>query len=471
MISVQVKSVFFRFFGMMAELRPSGFPEYSPAEQLVFDQIVGIIQAQYQQFWYTHIHTPAVEKNDVLLAKNWEETGKQIFWLYGMAQGAEDLKEYGLHFDLTVPFARYTLDWEHQLTFPFKRYQIQPVWRWERAQKGRFREFFQCDIDAIWKGEKEYFYYDAEIIAVLGKTLTEVLAAVKIQDSVCFHINNKKIVNGVLGIVGKDEKQREGIAQLIDKIDKITPEEFQEWLEKLGLNQSDRDRIDAYLKSISFYESSSLNSINPYVWFPTVDENSPEEMMFQNIFMQWIREVDLVLNALRLILKSLGINIKFCFDPKIIRGLDYYTGTIFEAVFENEPQLGSICWGGRYQNLTGYIDPKRNEYCGVWGSIWISRILSRVFSVQETRKQTVADYLIVQFEGGMSDSLAVGARFLAEGKCFEVYPYAEKLWKQFAYADKKGIPFVVIYGEGEREKWIYKLKNMQSWEEQEVPLH
>lgn len=455
----------------MAELRPSGFPEYSPAEQLVFDQIVGIIQAQYQQFWYTHIHTPAVEKNDVLLAKNWEETGKQIFWLYGMAQGAEDLKEYGLHFDLTVPFARYTLDWEHQLTFPFKRYQIQPVWRWERAQKGRFREFFQCDIDAIWKGEKEYFYYDAEIIAVLGKTLTEVLGAVNIQDSVCFHINNKKIVNGVLGIVGKDEKQREGIAQLIDKIDKITPEEFQEWLEKLGLNQSDRDRIDAYLKSISFYESSSLNSINPYVWFSTVDENSPEEMMFQNIFMQWIREVDLVLNALRLILKSLGINIKFCFDPKIIRGLDYYTGTIFEAVFENEPQLGSICWGGRYQNLTGYIDPKRNEYCGVWGSIWISRILSRVFSVQETRKQTVADYLIVQFEGGMSDSLAVGARFLAEGKCFEVYPYAEKLWKQFAYADKKGIPFVVIYGEGEREKWIYKLKNMQSWEEQEVPLH
>ena len=156
---------------------------------------------------------------------------------------------------------------------------------------------------------------------------------------------------------------------------------------------------------------------------------------------------------------------------QIIRGLDYYTGTIFEAVFENEPQLGSICWGGRYQNLTGYIDPKRNEYCGVWGSIWISRILSRVFSVQETRKQTVADYLILQFEGGMADSLALGARFLAEGKCFEVYPYAEKLWKQFAYADKKGIPFVVIYGEGEREKSIYKLKNMQSWEEQEVPLH
>ena len=188
-------------------------------------------------------------------------------------------------------------------------------------------------------------------------------------------------------------------------------------------------------------------------------------------FLAWIAELRSVLNLIQDFQKSFWLVFHWVFDMQIIRGLDYYTGTIFEAVFENEPQLGSICWGGRYQNLTGYIDPKRNEYCGVWGSIWISRILSRVFSVQETKKQTVADYLIVQFEWGMADSLALGARFLAEGKSFEVYPYAEKLWKQFAYADKKGIPFVVIYGEGEREKWIYKLKNMQNWEEQEIPLH
>ena len=439
----------------MAELRPSGFPEYSPAEQLVFDQIVGVIQAQYQQFWYTHIHTPAVEKNDVLLAKNWEETGKQIFWLYGMAQGAEDLKEYGLHFDLTVPFARYTLDWEHQLTFPFKRYQIQPVWRWERAQKGRFREFFQCDIDAIWKWEKEYFYYDAEIIAVLGKTLTEVLAAVNIQDSVCFHINNKKIIKAFLQEIAWDKAQ--DLWNLIDKYAKIGQEKFLASLqEDFWFDARKQQKI---LKFIQL-SSDKIEDLDQLLLFSK-----------NKAFLRWIKELKSVLNLIQDFQKSFWLVFHWVFDMQIIRGLDYYTGTIFEAVFENEPQLGSICWGGRYQNLTGYIDPKRNEYCGVWGSIWISRILSRVFSVQETRKQTVADYLILQFEGGMADSLAVGARFLTEGKCFEIYPYAEKLWKQFAYADKKGIPFVVIYGEGEKEKWIYKLKNMQSWEEQEVPLH
>ncbi|MBF0981841.1 histidine--tRNA ligase family protein, partial [Candidatus Gracilibacteria bacterium] len=338
MISVQVESVFFRFFGMMAELRPSGFPEYSPAEQLVFDQIVGIIQAQYQQFGYTHIHTPAVEKNDVLLAKNGEETGKQIFGLYGMAQGAEDLKEYGLHFDLTVPFARYTLDWEHQLTFPFKRYQIQPVWRGERAQKGRFREFFQCDIDTIWKGEKDYFYYDAEIIAVLGKTLTEVLAAVNIQDSVCFHINNKKIIRAFLQEIAGDKAQ--DLGNLIDKYAKIGQEKFLASLqEDFGFDTEKQQKI---LKFIQL-SSDKIEDLDQLLLFSQNED-----------FLVGISELRSVLTLIQDFQKSFGLVFHWVFDMQIIRGLDYYTGTIFEAVFENEPQLGSICGGGRYQNLTGY---------------------------------------------------------------------------------------------------------------------
>ena len=447
----------------MAELRPSGFPEYSPSQQLIFDQLKETIEQSYQQFWYTHIHTPAVERNDVLLSKNGEETWKQIFGLYGIAQGAQDLKEYGLHFDLTVPFARYTLDWEHQLTFPFKRYQIQPVWRGERAQKGRYREFFQCDIDVIWKGEKDYLYYDAEIIATLGSTLNKILKSCDLQDTAVFHINNKKLVKAFLWIVGEDEKQRQNIANLIDKIDKISAEKFNQELEALGINELNIERINQYLKT-NWHYNQSLKSRKPDVLFSTKN-NSPEEEVFLDLFTQWIKEIDDVLNILHLITKSLNIKIDFCFDSKIIRGLDYYTGTIFEAVLKNDEKLGSICGGGRYANLTGYIDPKRSDYCGVGGSIGISRLLGKIFELKEEKKQTVADYLFLYFGENFEEILKLAGTFAEKNQTFEIFPTAEKLGKQFAYADKKGIPYVIIYGQGEKEAGIYKIKDMKTWEE------
>lgn len=447
----------------MAELRPSGFPEYSPSQQLIFDQLKETIEQSYQQFWYTHIHTPAVERNDVLLSKNGEETWKQIFGLYGIAQGAQDLKEYGLHFDLTVPFARYTLDWEHQLTFPFKRYQIQPVWRGERAQKGRYREFFQCDIDVIWKGEKDYFYYDAEIIATLGSTLNKILKSCELQDTPVFHINNKKLVKAFLWMVGEDEKQRQNIANLIDKIDKMSAEKFNQELEALGINKFNIKRINQYLK-INWHYNWSLKGREPDVLF-SIKNNSPEEQVFLDLFTQWIKEIDYVLNILHLITKSLKIKIDFCFDSKIIRGLDYYTGTIFEAVLKNDEKLGSICGGGRYANLTGYIDPKRSDYCGVGGSIGISRLLGKIFELKEEKKQTVADYLFLYFGENFEEILKLAGTFAEKNQTFEIFPTAEKLGKQFAYADKKGIPYVIIYGQGEKEAGIYKIKDMKTWEE------
>ena len=452
----------------MTELRPSGFPEYSPSQQLIFDQLRETIEQSYQQFWYTHIHTPAVERNEVLLSKNGEETWKQIFGLYGIAQGAQDLKEYGLHFDLTVPFARYTLDWEHQLTFPFKRYQIQPVWRGERAQKGRYREFFQCDIDVIWKGEKDYFYYDAEIIATLGSTLNKILKSCDLQDIAVFHINNKKLVKAFLWIVGEDEKQRQNIANLIDKIDKISAEKFNQELEALGINELNIERINQYLKT-NWHYNQSLKSRKPDVLFSTKN-NSPEEEVFLDLFTQWIKEIDDVLNILHLITKSLNIKIDFCFDSKIIRGLDYYTGTIFEAVLKNDEKLGSICGGGRYANLTGYIDPKRSDYCGVGGSIGISRLLGKIFKLKEEKKQTVADYLFLYFGENFEEILKLAGTFAEKNQTFEIFPTAEKLGKQFAYADKKGIPYVIIYGQGEKEAGIYKIKDMKTWEESTYKL-
>ena len=335
----------------MAELRPSGFPEYSPGQQLIFDKLKATIEQSYQAFGYTHIHTPAVEKNEVLLSKNGEETGKQIFGLYGMAQGSQDLKDYGLHFDLTVPFARYTLDWEHQLTFPFKRYQIQPVWRGERAQKGRYREFFQCDIDVIWKGEKSYLYYDAEIIATLGQTLSEVLKVCELEDQAVFHISNKKLIKAFLASVSSDEEQAKAISNLIDKYSKIGEENFVATLEQdLGIS------------------SETVKKILTFIAFQTSDFGQLEEIASfdqSELFKEGLEELKTVLSFLEQIKSAMQLKFEWKVNLQIIRGLDYYTGTIFEAVLKNDEKLGSICGGGRYENLTGYIDPKRNDYCGV----------------------------------------------------------------------------------------------------------
>lgn len=267
-----------------------------------------------------------------------------------MANGAEDLKNYGLHFDLTVPFARYTLDREHQLTFPFKRYQIQPVRRGERAQKGRFREFWQCDIDVIWKGDKDYLYYDAEIIATLGKTLTEIFTATKLNDQAVFHINNKKIIKGFLSDIVETPEQIQQITNLIDKFDKIGAEKFLQSLETdLNITGTKKEKI---LTLLDF----STDQIEHIDQLSSLSDNTD--------FQQGIFELKTVLSHLEQIKTALKLSFSRVVDMKIVRGLDYYTGTIREAVFAQNP-IGSICGGGRYANLTGYIDPKRQDYCGV----------------------------------------------------------------------------------------------------------
>ena len=440
----------------MAELRPSGFPEYSPSQQLVFDKLKRIIEDNYQSFWYTHIQTPAVERNSVLLSKNWEETWKQIFWLYWMAQWKDDLKEYGLHFDLTVPFARYTLDWESQLTFPFKRYQIQPVWRWERAQKWRYREFYQCDIDAIWKWDKKYLYYDAEIIATLWKTLENIFESCEIKDTPIFHISNKKLIKSFLWSITSNEEESQKISNLIDKINKIGEDNFNATL-KEDLWISD-DIIAKVLSFINFNSDSlsDLDSLKDYC--PTQE------------YQEGLEELKDVLWYLSQLKSSMNLSFERIIDLKIIRGLDYYTGTIFEANFKSDEWLGSICWWWRYENLTWYIDPKKNDYCWVGWSIGISRILWKIFEEKEESKKTIADYLFLNFEETFLDIINLSSNFAKRGENIEIYPEPEKLWKQFWYADKKWIPYVVVYGWWEKEQGIYKIKDMKTWEEKQVKI-
>lgn len=438
-------------------LRPSGFVEYSPSEQIQFDKLIEIISQTYKSFWYSHIHTPAVESNKVLLSKNWEETGKQIFGLYWLAQGAEDLKDYSLHFDLTVPFARYVLDRESELTFPFKRYQIQPVRRWERAQKGRFREFWQCDIDVIRKKtnqDSEYLYYDAEVIFVLMNTLKNILTDLSIQDDAVMHISNKKLIIGFLETITTGETIWK-IGNLIDKFKKVWPSIFTENLKEIWLNDKDIDKI--------------LNFITL-----KLDWNHREALESQadnDLFREWLSELKEVISLLSLLNDTFWSKIQFEIDLQIVRWLDYYTGTVFEAVLKNDENLGSICGGGRYSELTRYIDPKKDFYAWIGGSIGITRLLSKIFESTSTAQTLATTYLFLNFRETFADILTLAGKLQKDWKKIEIFPSDEKLWKQFWYADKKWIPYVVILWEGEKQSWTYKIKDMKTGQEEEFKLN
>ena len=435
-------------------LRPSGFVEYSPSEQRIFDQLINEIQNQFQLFWYTHIHTPAVESNAVLLSKNWEETWKQIFGLYGLAQWASDLKDYALHFDLTVPFARYVLDWENDLTFPFKRFQIQPVWRWERAQKGRYREFWQCDIDVIWRrdDEKTVLYYDWETMLTLMHALDAVLNKLEIKDEAVFHISNRKLIIWLLNELVWEDKTPI-VSSYIDKRRKIWAENFIASLVDAGIKKSDAERINEIISTMS-----------------NIDEI--KKLSNNDLFKEWLNELNSVLNFFKTWEENTWEKLNYVLDLQIIRGLDYYSGTVFEAMLQNDEWLGSICGWWKYDHLTWYLNPKKDVYAGFGGSIWISRLLSKIFGDENEKLQqrTSSEYLFLNFSETNGQILKLMNKFQKDGKNCELYYQSDKLGKQFGYADKKWIPFVVILWEWEFSEWIYKVKNMQTGEEESVEL-
>ncbi len=426
-------------------LRPGGFPEYSPAEQLVFDQVKTIIEQLYEQHGYTHIQTPAVEANSVLLSKNWEDAGKQIFWLYGLAQGAEDSKDYSLHFDLTVPFARYILDWENELTFPFKRFQVQPVWRGERSQRWRFKELWQADVDVIWQEMEKpqigkNLYYDAEMMIVIAKTLHQIVEQFLKWQTFTLHINNRYLLAWVMEQF--DEEKRPMIYSLLDKYYKINNEQFVKEVETL-LWKDNKKLLD--------FVTCNIENLSSY-WL----ENDN--------FKRGVKELQEVFWYIKAL--NPDAKYKLVFDPYIIRGLDYYTGTVYETFFDDDMALWSISSGGRYENLTGYINPKKSHYSGVGGSIGLSRIVFLILEKIKPELLTKTEYLFVNFEETINETAWLMNIFLAEWKVCELYPSPDKLGKQFTYADKKGIPYVIILGDGEKSEGIYKIKNMKAWTEE-----
>ncbi len=481
-------------------LKVWGFSELKPDQKIIEEKIFDIVKKNYRQFGYNPIETPAVERNEVLTAKGWWEVSKQIFWVYWLAQWADDLKKYSLHFDLTVPFARYVLDYKWELTFPFKRSQIQKVWRGERQQRWRSREFYQADIDVIWedkphpnpllKGEGikwwDYLFYDAEVINIWYKTYLEIFEKFNLDLKIKININNKKIISGFINALGLWEKFSE-ISVIIDNKEKISEEDFRKKLEEIVemflwniWNNKENNNNEMFFPNISTEElvqkiidftnfkanfdnlEEIIQLVSPHSVSPKGREVATEELekwiselktVLKNAYLLWISKQDIVINLW------------------IIRGLDYYTWTIFETFIEWDRKLWSIASWGRYEDFTKHLD-KKTKFSGVGFSMWITRFEDYLFEKLDMQKQakTTSEYLIINFEQTIEESLKLYNNLLKTGKKVEFYPESDKLKKQFRYADNKGIKYCILLGEWELEKWVYTMKNMANWESEEISL-
>ncbi len=434
-------------------LRPGWFSEYSPWQQKVYDQILETIENNYKMFGYDHVSTSAMEKNSVLQAKWWEETSKQIFGVYWLAQWAEDAKDYSLRFDLTIPFARYVVDWKSSLNFPFKRYQIDSVWRGERQQKWRYKEFVQADIDAIRSNSQgDVPFYDWEVVFVIYKSLFQLKEKFDISERFVVHINNKKVISSFLDYVcGNDQKKSHKLSVLLDKFDKIWEEEFFKELSNLWFDKETKNKIyDFITMDVDYNLLSSIRDFIP-------DQN----------FQEWIDQLKLFLSNLLNMGEIFEVDIDYKINFGIVRGLDYYTWIVFETFIQDYRGYSSIASWWRYDDLTSNLDPK-SWFSWVGGSIWVDRLFSWLTENNKIDQNYFfsSKYFFVNFEETNQDILYLARWFIKEGRQVEIFPYPQKMKKQLDYANKKWIRYVVILGEWEKTNWVYKLKDMVKWTEE-----
>lgn len=437
--------------------RPWWFPEYSINQQIVFEQLKNIIENNNSKFWYYKIDTPVVESNNVLLAKSWQDASKQIFWLYWLAQWSSDLKPYSLRFDLTIPLARYVLDRQNELVFPFKRQHTAPVRRWERQKRWRYRQFYQSDIDIVFQcdqGEK-YLYYDAEVVFVLFKSISEIVSKLWLNYLPVVKINNRKIIAWLLEhFFWVNDSFKYEYINLIDWYYKLWKELFIEKSISMWVSEKDTKKIFEFL-------SSKVDLSNIKDFYNKFDND---------LYNIWIEELYQTITNLNNLAKWFNISVNYEVDFFIVRWLDYYTGMVFETYFENDMWLWSICSWWRYENLTTYINPKLN-FWWVWWSIWIDRLVLLYFENEsKTLDTSLTDYLFINFWWESEWLFKLANKFLSEWKKIEIYPKYDKLKKQISYADKKNIRYIVIMWESEIENNVYKIKDLSNWKEESYKL-
>ena len=416
----------------------SGFMELLPGKQIQFERMVSILRETYSSYGFAPLDTPAIEDAQILLAKGGGETEKQI---YRFQKGDSDL---ALRFDLTVPLAKYVALHVGDLAFPFRRFQISKVYRGERAQRGRFREFYQADIDIIGDGKLDILN-EAEIPAIIYNVFKGFgLSRFQIR------VNNRKILNGFYAMMSLSEKSGE-IMRTVDKLDKIGPEKVKAILmgEECGLSDAQADEILKFI-AITGTNAEVIAALEGYVGRNEIFDLGLSE-----------------LKAVTANLAAFGIpEANFAVDLTIARGLDYYTGTVYETTLLDHPEIGSVCSGGRYDNLAGYYIEKQLPGVGI--SIGLTRlfyVLDEQGLLNPALPSAPADALVLPMTNDPAPAIALAQTLRSSGLKVQLYGEQKKFKQKMTYANKLGVPFAVLLGEDEIAEGMCSVKNMVSGEQ------
>ena len=429
----------------MAKMTPrtlSGFMELLPQPQQQMERMMQILRETYALYGFTPLDTPIIEASEVLLAKGGGETEKQI---YRFQKGDADL---ALRFDLTVPLAKYVALHGGELSFPFRRYQIGKVYRGERAQRGRFREFYQADIDVIGDGKLD-ITNEAEIPSIIYQTFTR-LGLKRFQ----IRVNNRKILNGFYAMLGLTE-QSGAIMRTVDKLDKIGPDKVRELLlSDCGLRE---DQAAEILKFIAITGSNAevLAALEGY-------------MGRHELFDTGLSELKTVVKYLA----DFGVpEENFAVDLTIARGLDYYTGTVYETTLLDHPEIGSVCSGGRYDNLAEYYTDRQLPGVGI--SIGLTRlfyVLGEQGMLNPDLPTAPADVLVLPMTEDLAPAISLSTRLRGAGVRTQLYTELKKFKAKMNYADKIGVPYVIFLGDDEIAAGVVACKDMKTGEQTKLPF-
>lgn len=421
-------------------IKPSilpGFMELVPKEQILFNQMKDTIRKNYEKFGFLPIDTPVIEKSEILLAKSAGETEKQV---YKVEKGSRDMS---LRFDLTVPLARYVSQYYSELEFPFKRYQIGKVYRGERNQRGRFREFYQCDIDIV--GDRKLnIINDAEIPAIIYSTFKDLGF-----DSFTIKINNRKILSGFFNSLEIEDATM--VLRVIDKLEKIGVEKTEEELKKLEIDDSDISKIMEFI---------SIDGSNNEIL---------EELKNLNIeddeFLEGLEQLQTVVKYIKLF----GVpEENFEIDLTIARGLDYYTGTVYETFLDEHKDIGSVCSGGRYDDLASNYTKRKLPGVGI--SIGLTRLffLLRDANIIEPEENSLIKLLIIPMKGCLEEGVKLSNVLRGKDIRNQVYVDKAKMGKKFGYADKLDVPYAIVIGEEEIKEELYSLRDMKTGDQEKL---
>lgn len=423
----------------MAKQKPrtlSGFMELLPEKQVLFDRMVAELRRTYALYGFTPLDTPIIESSEVLLAKGGGETEKQI---YRFTKGDTDLS---LRFDLTVPLAKYVALHTNELAFPFRRFQIGKVYRGERAQRGRFREFYQADIDIIGEGALD-ITNEAEIPAIIYHSFTALgLKRFKIR------VNNRKVLNGLFDLLGLKERSGD-VMRTVDKLEKIGPDKVKAILtDDFAVGAGQADQLLTLLQT-----EDPVGALEAYKGQNDLLDTGIAE-----------------LSAVVKYMADFGVPADhFMVDLTIARGLDYYTGTVYETVMLDHPEIGSICSGGRYDNLAEYYTDKQLPGVGI--SIGLTRlffVLEDQGYLNQALLTAPADVLILPMTDELSTAIALATALRSAGIRAQLYTEPKKFKAKMNYADKLGIPFVAFLGEDEMNAGVVSLKDMTSGKQEQI---